>query len=377
VLAKSPDPLTVGVNAKKGTPAEATQLVNDAWNSALHGVVVSIGNEPDLYSGDKAEVAKNSRSYLQKALALQEATGIAPLLGPDLAVNTHWRSELPMLIHKLGLAEVGVHLYPLGGCEPTFVPTLQDLLSERAAKSPSSLSWVVTDAQSAGIPALISEANSVSCGGEPGVSDQPASGVWAVRFALSALETGFKEVRFHASGGAYDPFIVSEGRVVVRPVGEAIRLLNHWLPVGSYLQKMSGARGVDAVSVLHPRHHSLTLLTSYNSRAETIRVKSSGPLSSQELGAAWAGEHKETMNPIEGWTTLTIPPNSVIALISHSRISLAWSTLHVVVPPRKHHKPAPRRHQIPPAAGVETGGAVASKGSAAGGAPGLHPGPGA
>jgi len=75
----------------------------------------------------------------------------------------------------------------------------RNLLSAGAGESPAASRGSSADAGAARVPAIISEANSVSCGGMAGVSNSPASAVWAVRFVLSALKTGFREVRFHLS----------------------------------------------------------------------------------------------------------------------------------------------------------------------------------
>src|SRR4029077_9742992 len=104
--------------------------------------------------------------------------------------------------------------------------TIKGLLSSRAANAPARLAWVVADARAAGAPAIISEANSVSCGGLGGVSDSPATAVWAARFVLSALKTGFGEVRFHFSGGSYDPFVVQGAQVLTRPLESVLAGLN-------------------------------------------------------------------------------------------------------------------------------------------------------
>ncbi len=62
-----------------------------------------------------------------------------------------------------------------------------------------------------------------------------------MRFVLSALKTGFHEVRFHFSGRSYDPFIVRGEEVLARPLESALAALNHWLPIGSSLQTLARA----------------------------------------------------------------------------------------------------------------------------------------
>ena len=49
LLASSPDPLTVGLNARTGQLSWATQMVAGAQSAATNGLAFSLGNEPDLY----------------------------------------------------------------------------------------------------------------------------------------------------------------------------------------------------------------------------------------------------------------------------------------------------------------------------------------
>ena len=181
--------------------------------------------------------------YLQVAgYLLQGAGGSLPLVGPELARAAHWQRELPRVIAALHERTVGVHAYPLTTCVTPRTATIKGLLSTSAAEAPRRQAWVVADARAAGVPAIVSEANSVSCGGQPGVSDSPAAAVWAVRFVLSALKTGFQEVRFHFSGGAYDPFVMRGPELVARPLESALVALNQWLVPGSSLRTVVGAR---------------------------------------------------------------------------------------------------------------------------------------
>ena len=50
LLSGSPDPLSVGLNLRKGVPAWAAQMVAGAQSAATSGLEFSLGNEPDLYS---------------------------------------------------------------------------------------------------------------------------------------------------------------------------------------------------------------------------------------------------------------------------------------------------------------------------------------
>ena len=275
LLSSTHDPLTVGLNARTGALSWAAQMVAGAQSAATNGLDFSLGNEPDLYdlpnyaALDKPQAGEEAaavNTYLQVAEQLQPALGGAPVIGPELARPAHWQHELPRLISQLHEQTVGVHLYPLTTCATPKAVTIPGLLSAQAADTPRSLAWVVADASAAQAPAIISEANSASCGGVTGVSDSPAAAVWAVRFVLSALKTGFHEVRFHFSGGPYDPFIVHGEEVLSRPLDSALVALNQWLPVGASLRTLV-VRGLVATAVAQPTGTSLLLLDNEHRQA--------------------------------------------------------------------------------------------------------------
>ncbi len=158
------------------------------------------------------------------------------------------------------------------------------------------------------MPAIISEANSASCGGVAGVSDSPAAAVWAVRFVLTALKTGFQEVRFHFSGGPYDPFVVRGESVLTRPIESALAALNQWLPVGATLRTLSGVRGLVASGVGEPATspggpagtsgpagttgtagETMLILDNEHARARPVVLRGARSVSVQELTPARRG----------------------------------------------------------------------------------------
>ena len=343
LLSSSPDPLTVGINAKKGELSWATQIVAGAQSAATAGLDFSLGNEPDLYSLpnyaslDKPTAGEETAAvtlYLQVAKYLQQAVGSAPVQGPELANPAHWQHELPRVIEELHEQTVGVHAYPLSVCGSPKAVTIGGLLSAGAANAPRKLAWVVADANAAQVPAIISEANSASCGGKAGVSDSPAAAVWAVRFVLSALETGFREVRFHFSGGPYDPFIVRGTEVISRPLESALVALNQWLPIGSSLKPLAGVRGLVATTVAtaSATPPSVTpapattppsaaagvqlILDNEQTRAQAVVLRSVQPVRIQVLSAVRAGTQATQLSPSHGRVKLVVAANSVLAVSS-------------------------------------------------------------
>ena len=298
LLSATMDPLTVGINARTGALSWAQQMVAGAAGAATNGLDFSLGNEPDLYPlpnyaaldhPQPEEEALAVNAYLGVAAQLQPALGGAPTIGPELAEPAHWRRQLPRVIAQLHLQTVGVHMYPLSSCVTPKAVTIGGLLSPQAGDEPRSFAWVVADASAAGVPAIVSEANSSSCGGVAGVSDSPASAVWAVRFVLSALQTGFREVRFHFSGGPYDPFAVSGEQVLTRPLDGAMVALNRWLPVGASLRALAGVRGLAATAVREPTGAGLVILDNEHGRRRSVVLRGAAAVSAQTLSAARGG----------------------------------------------------------------------------------------
>jgi len=326
LLSATPDPLTVGLNMKTAQPSWAAQMVAGSQSAATAGLSFSLGNEPDLYylpnysslgKPAGAEEAGAVNLYLQLAASLHQAAGgSAPLVGPELANAAHWQRALPRVIAALHETTVGVHMYPLTACGSPRAVTVGGLLSATAADAPSRLSWVVADANAAHVPAIISEANSVSCGGEAGVSDSPAAAVWAVRFVLSALKSGFREVRFHFSGGPYDPFIVRREEVLDRPLESALVALNQWLPVGASLQTIAGVQGLVATRLVTSAGAGRLILDNERAHSQAVVLRKVHSIRIEALSATRAGAQTTTLSSPRGRIKLVVAANTVLAVSS-------------------------------------------------------------
>jgi hypothetical protein len=325
LLEAAKDPLTVGLNMRTGSPAWAQQIVSEAKAAAVGPVSFSLGNEPDLYglpnyaSLDKPlpqEEAAVASLYIELAGALNTVTAGAPLVGPELALPERWRGQFPRVLKALHYQTVGVHLYPLTACATPRAVTIGGLLGEHAADAPARYHWVVEDAQAEGLPAIISEANSASCGGVAGVSDSPAAAVWAVRFVLSALQTGFREVRFHLSGNSYDPFVVRGSEVLQRPLESALVALNTWLPVGSSVHPVPvpATRDVFANAIATSSGAVTLVLDNRGSHSRALALRATTSLQVQALESTRGGLGSVTLSPQAGLVRLALPAQSILAI---------------------------------------------------------------
>jgi hypothetical protein len=323
LLTGAKNPLTVGLNVRSGNLSWATQMATAAQGAAPNGLSFALGNEPDRYGVPNyasltkpfaGEEAAEANLYLQLASYLLPAVGSSPLIGPELSQPANWRSQLMRVVGQLHAQTVGVHMYPLTTCRSPREVTIGGLLSSKVGNAPARLAWVVSAAQAAGVPAIISEANSASCGGLPGVSDSPAASVWALRFVLSALKTGFREVRFHFSGDGYDAFVVRGGVLYTRPLENALVALNQWLPVGASVRTVPGVRELIATAVAQPGGKTLLILDNQQTKARPVVLRKARRVQVAAFGPSRAAPQIQILSSTRGKIRLSVAANNVLAI---------------------------------------------------------------
>ena len=331
-------PIVVGLNLAWGTPSWAAEMAAAA-RSAIPRRLLSfeLGNEPDIY-GDPVKWWDGSAlvatrmplaTYLARAKALEavlEATlGFrADVEGPDFA-SGRWTASVPALASTLRLHIIDAHYYPLEGCGGQADATAAALLTRQVQGKLDERVRLARDARAAGLKAVISEANSVSCGGASGVSDQPGSAVWALRMIVTALRDGFAGVRFHSSGGAYDPFVVTAGTVELRPLYAGLAAAARLLVAGAKLQAIPNAAALDGVAITGPGSRRAVVLSNYGRRPVWVSLATGGRARILELTpgtpsgrnarpAAGAGVRYATVAAVGGRARVELPANSVEAI---------------------------------------------------------------
>ncbi len=186
--------LTVGLAHDE--PAVAAREVAAAHHAlGANLAAVEIGNEPNSYgSHGFRELPWIAQGYEEEVSEYREAiaalTPSVPIAGPDVSgsgVFPEWGEE-EALSQKPAL--LTGHHYPLG-CAQTPAPSIEALLSpairEREAQS---LATYISVSDTYRIPFRLDEANSVSCGGVPGISDTFASALWATAYITQAMTAG-------------------------------------------------------------------------------------------------------------------------------------------------------------------------------------------
>jgi hypothetical protein len=315
-------PIVVGLNLASGVPAWASTLAAQARAViAAPRLRFELANEPDIYGG-QVPWWNGSRlvhgpmpfaTYLSRARAIAAAIGPGAFIeGPDFA-SGRWVKAVPALITALHLRALDAHFYPLDACRTSAGANAAALLSRAIQLKLDERVRIARDARDAGLQALISETNSISCGGVAGVSDSPAAAVWAARLVFEALRAGFASVRFHSSAGAYDPFTVHGGEVTLRPLDVALRAVAALAVPGAQLRPIPSARPFDAVAVSTPATVTY-LLNNYGTASRPVAVPARGSVAVEAIVASAPTVRRWTASPGGGRARVVLPPNSLTAI---------------------------------------------------------------
>jgi hypothetical protein len=235
----------VDLNLITATPQEAAAWAQEAEAAMPKGSIIGfeVGNEPDLYSRAFWVQATDAVRFEGRALPnditpasyvrdfntysrlLSRVVPHVPLYAPALAnprADLSWIAALLSGAHP-GLRVVSGHRYPYSGC--TFpgtsqYPTIDRILSENATVGmANSIRPAVVLAHQAGFPFVLTEFNSITCGGMPGVSNTFATALWAPDAVFEMERAGVEAVHLHARQHAInDPFTFDGSRFVARPL---------------------------------------------------------------------------------------------------------------------------------------------------------------
>jgi hypothetical protein len=215
--------LILDLNLVTGSPSIAAQWAGAAERGLPHGSVIGfeIGNEPDIYSRrywlatvaaprlgirvlpDALSANSYTQDFRSYAQALAQIAPLVPLVGPALArpaLDVSWIRALIGGAHP-GLRTLSAHGYPFSACAKRAsraYPTIARVLSERASAGLAhSVKAAVLLAHRAGLPFRLTELNSVTCEGRPGVSNTFATALWAPDALFELLRTGVDGVNVH------------------------------------------------------------------------------------------------------------------------------------------------------------------------------------
>ena len=317
-LARSGDlHLILDLNLIAGSPRMAAQWARAALAVLPRGSVAGfeVGNEPDLYQGPPwgalARVAHSrpgaglpsgefsprayNRAFASYARALGNVAPAVPLAGPAVANVTRDRNWVSSLIdgpHR-GLGIVSAHSYPLSACVPpssTRYSTISRLLGQQASTGMAqSVAIAAREAHAAGLRFRLTELNSVTCGGLPGVSNTFATALWAPDALLELLRAGVDGVNVHVRADSINtPFTLNRHGLVARPLLYGLILFVRTLGPGAELVPLphDGRVGAVKVWVVRIRPDTLqVLLIDKGQRGASVdlHLTGSGPAAVQRL----------------------------------------------------------------------------------------------
>lgn len=233
------------LNLITATPQSAGLWAREAEATMPEASIIGfeVGNEPDLYSlafwtqtteADRfegrvlprditpADYVKDFDTYSR---LLSRVAPHVPLFAPALAspgADLSWIATLLASPHP-GLRTVSGHRYPYSACAfppSSLYPTVDRILSEHAtAGMAQSVKPAVILARRAGLPFVLTEFNSITCGGLDGLSDAFATALWAPDAVFELERAGVEAVHLHARQTTInDPFRFDGRRFVARPL---------------------------------------------------------------------------------------------------------------------------------------------------------------
>ncbi len=214
--------ITVGLNFATAPLADELTTIAAAEQAIpAQQLSFSLGNEPDLYGishilPDEPAFTMpifraapwTAEQYVSEWDSRRALLGPVAIEGPDFA-GSQWGSTVASRLAADPPTTFDVHDYPTSACGAGAErPTPARLLSEHASVGLlDKYAWMLALARGANRPIVVSESNSASCGGTPGISNTPVAGVWAARFVVASLLAGYAQVRFHSAGTSYDPLL--------------------------------------------------------------------------------------------------------------------------------------------------------------------------
>ncbi len=288
--------LILGINLEANSAKLAAAEANAMLATIGRGLIgaLEIGNEPELYGSfswyrtpSGGHVRGRAPAYafsdfIRDFSRVARSLPQVPLAGPSIG-SPAWQPQLGSFL--AGEPRVGVvtlHRYPLKRCAGRTNVSVGQLLSEASSLGlADSVARYAALAHARGHRLRIDEMNSISCGGQRGLSDTFASALWALDALFAMQSVGVDGVNIHTLPGAVNElFAFSQlGGVwqgYVRPDYYGLLMFARAAPAGSRLLKLAGATQgtLRAWATLAPdRHARVVLINTSTTRSQTVTVK--------------------------------------------------------------------------------------------------------
>lgn len=213
----------LAVNLKEPDPARAAdeaKYARQIFGDSL--LAIEVGNEPNFYYSSPAAYYTDFESYVA---AIEQAVPGVGITGPDAETNhSSWLGGFASLdaAHP-DVTEISDHTYPASACSGS-TATIPELLGTGSTQyETANAQAALSAAGQLGVPAAMTETNSVVCAGTPGVSDAFASALWSLDYSLLIAQQGIVNADFmdgtNAAGcDPYSPLCPGTGDLTAEPL---------------------------------------------------------------------------------------------------------------------------------------------------------------
>jgi Glycosyl hydrolase family 79 C-terminal beta domain len=343
--------------------AEATGLLSGVGRGYIAGF--ELGNEPELYHGFpwyevgghkvfSRPKSWNFTAYVSDFSKVARSLPAVPLASPSIG-SPAWMTYLPrFLASQPHTSLVTLHRYPLKRCSKSHHLSTAELLSDDSSRGlADSVARYVSLAHSRRMPLRIDEMNSISCGGQHGLSDTFASSLWAVDALFEMARVGVDGVNIHSTPSSVNElfrFHRGSGGWTgeVRPIYYGLMMFAQAAPPGSRLLRLTGNHengpvkawatkatdGTIRVTLINRTPHTQTVklrapapnaaATSkpalQSLRAPNVHAQSGVTLNGQSFGSETTtgvlvgGQASQTLTPVKGVYTIKLPATSAALL---------------------------------------------------------------
>jgi hypothetical protein len=288
--------LIVGVNLEANSrllaSVEAHALVSGLGASSIRAL--EIGNEPELYgtfgwyrTPSGHEVPGRPRGYDQTNFesdfsSLANSMPRVPLAGPSTGSPT-WLATLGQFLGSEPKVSVAtVHAYPLKHCVATNHVTIGQVLADSSSDGLAArVAPLAAAAHRHHVPLRVDEINSVSCGGERGVSDTYATALWSLDTMFALARAGVDGVNIHTPSHSINQmFTVSQvngtWEMYVHPNYYGLLMFAQATPPGSRLLRISssGSAGLSTWGTIGPdRTTRLVVINKQTAGSRVVEIR--------------------------------------------------------------------------------------------------------
>jgi hypothetical protein len=279
-------------NSSSVAAAEANALLAGIGRQSIEAL--EIGNEPELYGSFNWYHTAAGRAVTGRAPTydftafthdfsnLARSLPQIALAGPAVGSST-WNEQLrPFLATERRVGLVTLHRYPLKRCGSTTHLTVSQLLDESSSIGlAAGVAPYVAIAHADHHPLRIDEMNSISCGGELGVSDTFASALWSLDALFAMARVGVDGVNIHTLPNAVNQLFTlqqvnGQWQGSVHPDYYGLLMFAQAAPAGSRLLKVSSTAGpaLRAWATHGPDGHvRVVLINTDTAHAQSVAVR--------------------------------------------------------------------------------------------------------